>query len=1097
LKLRRLSPWGALLVSFAMGAGCNFQADRTALGGGAIEADGGPPPIWFDAAPGQPTPTATDAAPCVPMTCTPTGARFCGSIGNGCGGTLSCGGCPTGQTCGAFVPGVCGDETCAPTVTSCTVNGGTYCGTIGDGCGRPVDCGNTCTAPETCGGSGVPNLCGAPNCTAATCSFTGGQYCGTIGDGCGHGLDCGGCPTGETCDETKHVCVTPNCSPNKSCTAAGVTYCGMIGDGCGGSVDCGTACPAGMVCGANVAGICGRPNCTKVACAFTGGQYCGTIGDGCDGSEDCGACPSGGTCDATKHVCVSAGCSPSKSCSAGGATYCGTIGDGCGGGLDCGTTCPAGTACGANVTGVCGKTNCTKISCTFAGGQYCGSIGDGCDGSMDCGACPAGETCDATKHICVAPNCTPNKSCSGAGVTYCGTIGDGCGGSVDCGSACPSGQTCGGSGVTNVCGSASCKRATCTPTGGQYCGTIGDGCGGSLDCPATCPSGQTCGGSGIAHTCGGGSCTPLTATACNFTGGHYCGTIGNGCGGTVTCPGCTGAETCGGRGTSYLCGDPTCKPGSCTAPNGVQYCGKIGDGCGGTLDCNTPCASGQTCGQVIANVCGTATPCTNLCLRQTTCPGSGTTRVSGTVFAPTPARFGTPDPLYNALVFIPNGPVAPFTTSVSCDRCGADVSGTPLVSALTGADGKFKLANVPVGTNIPLVIQLGRWRRQITVNTTACMDTALTPEQTRLPRNKSEGDIPHMALVSGNVDGLECVLRKIGIDDSEFTDPSGAGRIHIYNGNGAKISKNTPAATTLTGSPSTLSNYDLVLLPCYGVAPPSSPNNPAAANKQNLINYSNAGGRLFVTHYSYSWLYDIAPFSGTAKWNVKQSNPGDPLTGTIDTSFPKGQAFAQWLVNVKAGTLVSGQTQIQIHVPRHDLDGVVAPSQQWITSSNPASVQHYTFNTPVGTPAANQCGRVLFSDFHVADSSTSGKTFPNECGKDAPLDAQEKVLEFMLFDIANCIQQDTATPPPPSAPPNAPPPSAPPPPSPPPPAAPPAMPPPAAPPVSPPPPTPQPAPPPGTTAAPPPPAAPPPAGAPPPPPPPPPASPPPPPVVIQ
>jgi hypothetical protein len=1095
MRVLRTAGAALILPLLLIGTSCNFQSDRGAVGAAAVRSDGGVLPPHLDASTSDGS-MVPDGPPCTPLACTDSLTQYCGKIGNGCGGTIDCGGCPTNQVCGAYIPGVCADPNCTPTVASCTVNGGTYCGMIGDGCGRAVDCGASCTAPETCGGTGVANLCGAPGCTPATCSFPGGQYCGEVGDGCGHALDCGGCAAGSTCDAQKHLCIPAGCAPSMACGAAGATYCGTIGDGCGGAVSCPTTCPTGTVCGANVASVCGKPNCTKVACTFTGGQYCGVIGDGCEGSEDCGACPTGSTCNTTQHVCVSANCTPGTSCTASGVTYCGTIGDGCGGGLACGSTCPTGTVCGANVAGVCGKPNCTKLACTFAGGQYCGTIGNGCDGSEDCGGCPTGQTCDPTKHICIAAGCTPNTSCSAMGGTYCGVIGDGCGGSVDCGNACPSGQTCGGAGVASTCGSATCVAATCTPPGGQYCGTIGNGCGGSLTCAAACPSGQTCGGAGIANTCGGGTCTPLTAAACNYTGGNYCGSIGDGCGGTISCPGCSGSETCGGRGAAHICGDPACVPGSCTASNGVQYCGTIGDGCGGSLNCGMSCPTGQACGQVAANVCGNAKPCTNLCLKQTTCPGSGTSSVSGTVYAPTPARFGSPDPLYNALVYIPNAPVAAFTTGLTCDRCGSNISGEPLVSALTGPDGKFKLTNVPVGTNIPLVIQLGRWRRQITITTTACADTALTADQTRLPRNKSEGDIPHMALVSGDVDALECVLRKIGIADTEFTDPSGTGRVNFYHGNGAVISGNTPDATVLEGSATTLSNYDIVLMPCYGVVPPNKPNNPSTTNKQNVINYANAGGRLFATHFSYSWLYNVSPFSGTASWNVHQSNPADPLTGIIDQSFPKGQAFAQWLVNVGAGAVVGNQTQIQIHEPRHDLDGVVAPSQQWITSSNPNTVQHYTFNTPVGTAPANQCGRVLFSDFHVANSSNSGQTFPKECGADAPLTAQEKVLEFMLFDIANCIQSDTATPPPPSAPPPAPP-APPPPPSPPPPAAPPPPPPPAAPPAAPPPPpTSQPAPPPGTTAPPPPPPPPPPSVATPPPPPVPPPPPPPPPIIV-
>jgi hypothetical protein len=48
------------------------------------------------------------------------------------------------------------------------------------------------------------------------------------------------------------------------------------------------------------------------------------------------------------------------------------------------------------------------------------------------------------------------------------------------------------------------------------------------------------------------------------------------------------------------------------------------------------------------------TPCTNLCTRKVTCP-SGTTSLSGTVLAPTPPRFGKPDPIYNASSTSPTG----------------------------------------------------------------------------------------------------------------------------------------------------------------------------------------------------------------------------------------------------------------------------------------------------------------------------------------------------------------------------------------------------------------------------------------------------------
>jgi hypothetical protein len=68
---------------------------------------------------------------------------------------------------------------------------------------------------------------------------------------------------------------------------------------------------------------------------------------------------------------------------------------------------------------------------------------------------------------------------------------------------------------------------------------------------------------------------------------------------------------------------------------------------------------------------------------------------------------------------------------VSCDRCGAPVSGSPIATALTDESGHFVLRNVPVGVNIPLVVQVGKWRRQVSLPTVApCVDTAISRDLT-------------------------------------------------------------------------------------------------------------------------------------------------------------------------------------------------------------------------------------------------------------------------------------------------------------------------------------------------------------------------------
>jgi hypothetical protein len=544
---------------------------------------------------------------------------------------------------------------------------------------------------------------------------------------------------------------------------------------------------------------------------------------------------------------------------------------------------------------------------------------------------------------------------------------------------------------TNVgCGLITCQSAN------AGCGPIGDGCGGTVDC-GMCPSGQSCGGGGTLFQCGsgggsgsGGSCTPRTCTQANAS----CGVVGDGCGGvTASCGTCTGGQICGAGGTANVCATPVCTTGLCTQQNA----------------------------------------CTGM---------AQLTTISGTITAPGHANgtgWGTwtPDPIYGALVYVPNGSagapgwgVQDFTAGVSCDSCVSLVTGSPLVTATTGVDGKFTINNAPCGTNIPLVIQLGRWRRQISIPTVACCaDNPLTNTQTHLPRDHVgetgdvRSDIPLMAFSTGDVDTLHCVLRKVGVSDTEFTDPSGTGRVRFYRDNGAKIDNNTPAATTLYGSQTELNKYDLALFECVG-------NRVAKqqADQDRVISFANAGGRVFATHFSYVWLTNSdgtagsstapKPWYQTADWLVNQGNFNSSL-GKVDTTAqgdPNTQtrrvAFMNWLMQVGASTTLG---QITVNVVRNDFNSVSSlpatmggtPAQQWLYTNDAFNGPlHYTFDTPVAyapdPKPTTQCGRVLFSDFHVSDAMSSTSTFPAECNTTA-MNAQEKTLEFMLFDLASCV----------------------------------------------------------------------------------------------
>jgi hypothetical protein len=402
-------------------------------------------------------------------------------------------------------------------------------------------------------------------------------------------------------------------------------------------------------------------------------------------------------------------------------------------------------------------------------------------------------------------------------------------------------------------------------------------------------------------------------------------------------------------------------------------------------------------------------PCVNLQCQQVQCAGGGHTTVSGTVFAPS-RQYG--DPLYNAVVYVPNAKVLPFSDGPSCDQCGTVTSGSPVVATLTDAGGHFTLIDAPSGDNIPLVIQIGRWRSQLVVpHIDSCVDNPIAPSLTHLPRNHYEGDMPRMAMATGAADDIECVLRKIGIDDAEFTPPTGAGHIHYYVADGANLTRPAPSATTLWGDLAVLRHYDMVLLPCEGAA-----NYKPPAAVQNMIDYTSAGGRMFTTHYGYVWIQGAPqPFSTTAVWTPEGAPLADPLEGDVNVGFPKGAAFAQWLQTLGAS---AGNALVDIVEPRHDVQFGYSPAQSWITTSFPLqAVVELSFNTPVGVAPENQCGKVVYSDFHVVPQllEYAAPSFPNECHEAQTLTPQERVIEFMLFDLASCIQSDGQPPAPPQS----------------------------------------------------------------------------------
>jgi len=85
-----------------------------------------------------------------------------------------------------------------------------------------------------------------------------------------------------------------------------------------------------------------------------------------------------------------------------------------------------------------------------------------------------------------------------------------------------------------------------------------------------------------------------------------------------------------------------------------------------------------------------------------------------------------------------------------------------------------------VGTNIPLVIQIGKWRRQINATGSQGLQENVfnDPNLFRLPRNQSEAISRRIAIAAGDADRLQCLFTRIGVELRN--SPTGRSRLHQH-----------------------------------------------------------------------------------------------------------------------------------------------------------------------------------------------------------------------------------------------------------------------------------------------------------------------------
>ena len=445
----------------------------------------------------------------------------------------NCGVC--GHDCGPN--GVCvhGRCTCNPDRHACEHQGVT-CGPVSDGCGGTIDCGS-CSSGETCHAGQCVSNCptGTIDCNS-TCvnEMTDINNCGACGNQCSSGQACvGGTCTSPNCDDG-NPCTSDTFNPTTQQCEHRAQSDGLPCETDAGSGSClgGTCvpqpCDSGQTqsCNTGLLGICatGTQTCSSgtwgpcVQTVSPQTESCNGIDDDCDGQVDNGA-----TCD-NGQVCQGGQCVPSSGCT--------TAAECPGTDTDCQTrTC---------VNGVCGESNASSgtscsgvcIDANTVQTCMCDGNGNSFTSEVSCGA----YACSDGACLTI---CNGDQDCVGGSICQSGVCSQSCpANEILCGDVCVNSSTdknnCGACGnvcnlphATGACSNGTCVVATCN-TGfhdcngsaldgcevntaidinncgscGNKCGECFSGCSNGTCIPAnpgTLCTGGTCDGSGVCH----------------------------------------------------------------------------------------------------------------------------------------------------------------------------------------------------------------------------------------------------------------------------------------------------------------------------------------------------------------------------------------------------------------------------------------------------------------------------------------------------------------------------------------------------------------------------------------------------------------------
>ncbi|MCC6997302.1 MAG: hypothetical protein IT370_21990 [Deltaproteobacteria bacterium] len=422
------------------------------------------------------------------------------------------------------------------------------------------------------------------------------------------------------------------------------------------------------------------------------------------------------------------------------------------------------------------------------------------------------------------------------------------------------------------------------------------------------------------------------------------------------------------------------------------------------------------------------------------CPAGKTTQIIGQVFTP---KGDVPVPV--ARVYVAKSKNE-FPANVACEVCSSPAD-PAWVSVLTDVNGRFTLDNVPVPTGggpVELAIQKGRFRRYFTININDCEANDLTTQtglaKLTLPKNRSEGNLPKIAIATGDYDAMECVMgpNGFGLDATAFdrydnlthTFDDGLGGTDTIMGGTAGTLGNIKA---LIQDKAKLLTYNILFINCSGDELEKMYATDASL-KANMEEYVRSGGRLYVTDWSYDWVEQVPQFAkyitfqGGAQSDTPETNSAAKV-GTV----PTGDSVSGKVMQPKLlDWLVAIETQLganSVVNPKPDQVNITHWLVQWVPMigilplANGVGTKLWVEDAAAKSGMQsrpltvsfdyNMCGRVLYTSYHTLgrpDPDGDGlftpltwREWPNYCSS-MPLSAQERILEYLILEVSDCIQ---------------------------------------------------------------------------------------------